>query len=110
MILTNADEDVRNQLGAARVQHEIAWRMRSKIAGTEHRTIEKYARSIGADPTRLGRMLRGTVIMRVEDMISAQRNLGVSLWPPQLDAALNPPRTGHENESSPNRDETNRRA
>jgi predicted outer membrane protein len=84
MVLPASNEEANDQLGAAKIQHEVAWRMRSAIAGSEHRTVQKYARAVGADPTRMGRMLRGTIVMRVEDMISAQRHLGIPIWSPAL--------------------------
>ena len=74
------NSEAMDQLGAAKIQHQVAWLMRRAITGGKHRTIDTYSRSIGADPSRIGRMLRGTIVMRVEDMVSAQRNLGISIW------------------------------
>lgn len=85
--VVQTNEQAKDQLGAARVQHQVSWRIRRAITASSHKTIENYAKAIGADPSRMGRMLRGTIVMRVEDMISAERHLGISIWAPSLTAA-----------------------
>ena len=76
--------------GAAQIQHVAALRMRRAIVSSPHKTIEKYAASIGADPSRLARMLRGTIVMRLEDMVNAERNLPIRAWPGGRDATEPP--------------------
>lgn len=75
------DNEQIDQLGAARMQHDIAYEMLREIKNaTQYRSIKRYAESIGADPTRMGRMLRGSIVMRMEDIVSAFRHLGVTTF------------------------------
>jgi hypothetical protein len=77
-----------DQLAAARIQHTAALDMLRKIhSNPEFRTVKRYAESIGADPTRVGRLLRGSIVMRIEDLVSAERNLGMRVFRRAQDAA-----------------------
>lgn len=67
-------ESALDQLGGAKLQHAHAQQVRAALAA-DGATIASYARKNGLDETRLGRILRGDVIMRVEDMVNAERNL-----------------------------------
>jgi len=69
----------RDQLGAAQMQHRFSYAMRSRIRSVGRGTVLGYAAETGADATRLGRMLRGEVIMRLEDIASAERHLDLSI-------------------------------
>jgi hypothetical protein len=42
-------------------------------------TTEEYATELGISWSRMGRMLRGRIIMRLEDVASAERLLGIAL-------------------------------
>ena len=63
-----------DQLGTARIQHAHAQQVRAALAA-DGASIASYAEEYGIDKTRLGRILRGDVIMRVEDMVNAERSL-----------------------------------
>ncbi|WP_166785948.1 hypothetical protein [Cryobacterium sandaracinum] len=67
-------ESALDQLGTAIRQHAHALQVRAALAA-DGVTIASYAKENGLDETRLGRILRGDVIMRVEDMVNAERNL-----------------------------------
>ena len=70
-----------DQLAAARIQHKAALVMLRKIrSNPEFRTVKRYAETIGADPTRIGRLLRGSIVMRIEDLASAERNLEMKIF------------------------------
>ena len=70
-----------DQLQAARIQHKAALAMLRKIrSNPEFRTVKRYAEAIGADPTRMGRLLRGSIVMRIEDLVSAERNLEMKVF------------------------------
>jgi hypothetical protein len=68
---SEADAD---QLGAARIQHDLARRIRTALRGAEL-SVETYAQTHGLEPMRLRRLLRGDVIMRLEDVANARRNI-----------------------------------
>ncbi|TFC18605.1 XRE family transcriptional regulator [Cryobacterium algoritolerans] len=63
-----------DQLGAARWQHAQARKIRAALV-EDKLTAMQYADKVGIDYARLGRILRGDIIMRVEDIINAERNL-----------------------------------
>ncbi|WP_167726409.1 hypothetical protein [Cryobacterium sp. TMT3-29-2] len=67
-------ESALDQLGTAKIQHVHAQQVRAALAA-DGATIASYAKDNGTDMTRLGRILRGDVIMRIEDMVNAERNL-----------------------------------
>jgi hypothetical protein len=67
-------ESALDQLGTAKFQHAHAQQVRAALA-VDGATIASYAKENGIDVTRLGRILRGDVIMRLEDMVNAERNL-----------------------------------
>lgn len=65
---------VRDQLGAAKLQHKYARWVRDLLEG-DHMTVETFANIIDMNYTRLGRILRGDIVMRVEDIVNFDRNL-----------------------------------
>ena len=69
-----------DQLGAARWQHAQARKIRAALV-EDKLTAMQYAHQVGIDYARLGRILRGDVIMRVEDIVNAQRNLRLGSRP-----------------------------
>lgn len=66
--------DALDQFGAAQWQHARAREIREALKA-DGLTVTEYAKSQGIDYTRLSRILRGDIIMRVEDMVNAERNL-----------------------------------
>jgi hypothetical protein len=64
----------RDQLGAAQMQHRVACRIRDRVK-VQNSTVAVYAALAGIDATRLGRLLRGDIIMRLEDIINAERTI-----------------------------------
>ena len=70
-------EALLNQFEASRMHHRIALAMWKAIR-EQYGTGNDYAAAIGMDRTRLTRLLGGTIVMRLEDVASARRNLGVS--------------------------------
>jgi hypothetical protein len=58
-------------LRAAKIQDQFARRIRSSITGS----VKEYAETHGLNERRLGRMLRGEVVMRLEDIATAERLL-----------------------------------
>jgi hypothetical protein len=69
-------EALLDQFEASRMHHRIALAMRKAIR-EQYGTDDAYAAAIGMNRTRLGRLLGGKVVMRLEDVASARRNLGV---------------------------------
>ena len=69
-------EAMLDQFEASRMHHRIALVMRKAIR-EQYGTDDAYAAAIGMNRTRLGRLLGGKVVMRLEDVASARRNLGV---------------------------------
>lgn len=64
------------ELAAAQLQHDYAVRIR--LAAKERfGSIGAYALQIGQTSDRLGKVLRGEAIMRLEDIAAAQIHLGV---------------------------------
>jgi hypothetical protein len=76
-ILTESELD---QLGAAQLQHEYAYRIREALLSSGQ-TAKEFAEAHELDNTRFGRVLRGDVLMRFEDVANAERNLGLHLRP-----------------------------
>ncbi len=60
---------------ASRRQHEYALRIRGRIRAT-NRSLKSYAREAGTSYDRLGKMLRGVIVMRLEDLATADIILG----------------------------------
>ena len=82
-VIPETDTRRLDQLGVAKLQAAIAYRVRRAILlSPDLATIENYAAKYELEPTRLGRWLRGSVVMALEDMVSTERNLGISLWAP----------------------------
>jgi hypothetical protein len=81
---TTMSESARDQLGAAKMQHQLAYAIRNAIERGPDGTVKAHADSLNVDAARFGRMLRGEVIMRLEDIASARRHLGG-----EFDIALN---------------------
>lgn len=71
-----ASEAIRLQ--ASRLQHAYACVIRVRARG-KFGSIKAYAESLGVDPQRLQRVLRGDVPMRLEDIGAAALTLGESV-------------------------------
>ena len=56
------------------MQHRVACRIRDRVK-VQNSTVAGYAALAGIDATRLGRLLRGDIIMRLEDIINAERTI-----------------------------------
>ena len=69
-------EAMLDQFEASRMHHRIAFAMRRAIR-EQYGTDNAYAAASGMNRTRLGRLLGGTIVMRLEDVANARRNLGV---------------------------------
>lgn len=65
-----------NQLGAAQLQHLIAYEIRAQ-AEQQCGSIREYAARSSQRYDRLAGVLRGDQIMRLEDIAIAQRHLGI---------------------------------
>lgn len=57
------------------MQHHICLAMRRAISISPG-TVAEYAREADSGPERIGRMLRGELVMRLEDVANADRHLG----------------------------------
>lgn len=66
------------QRDCAQLQHRfsLAVRLSLKERGT---TLRKYAAELGLDYGRLGRVMRGEIVMKLEDIMRASRRLGLEL-------------------------------
>ena len=73
-----ASEDRLDQIGTAKLQHEFAWRIREALAAREL-TVKDFATMEGQDYFRWRRLLRGEIIMRLEDLVRVERSLGLRL-------------------------------
>jgi hypothetical protein len=63
---------------AAWIQHRVAQSMRRQIAA-RYPTLAAFAELAGMKPARLGRILHGEYVMRLDDIGLAERMLGVTL-------------------------------
>lgn len=63
---------------ASQLQHAYAVRINEQIAKL-HGTMREYANATGHNYQRLGRMLRGEIVMRLDDISNAERHLGIGL-------------------------------
>ena len=66
------------QRDCAQLQHQfsLAVRLSLKVRGT---TLRRYAADLGLDYGRLGRVMRGEIVMKLEDVMLASRQLGLEL-------------------------------
>jgi len=69
-------ESARDQLGAAQWQHHCVVQMRAALK-EDGQTVEDHARTVGVNPELLRSILRGDILMRVEDWINARRTLNL---------------------------------
>lgn len=76
--LTNRSDSALDQHFAAKLQHEYALSVNQGLSRVDQ-SLREYCLTYGLDYTRWGRVLRGTVIMRLEDVVNAERNLGIRL-------------------------------
>lgn len=67
--VTGAEADPA-KLVAARLQHEYAWRIRS-AACCKYGSLRRYARAADLNYDRLSKVIRGEVLMRLEDIALA---------------------------------------
>ena len=73
----SGSSDDLDQWSAARMQHAVAVAIREALA-SRGLTLDQYAEVSGMNRTRLGRLLRGDIVMRLEDIANARRNLGIT--------------------------------
>lgn len=73
-----ASSDQEDQLGAAQLQHRLSIAIR-RAALRRHGSVRAYCEFRNLSYQRTARMLRGEVVMRLEDVANAQRTLGVEL-------------------------------
>ena len=64
-----------DRFAAARLQHQYAVGIRRR-ARTKHGSLKVYAEECGIPYDRLAKVMRGEVIMRLEDIVQAERILG----------------------------------
>lgn len=64
-----------DRLKAAQAQHRYAARIRSSIRSSGPGTTKAFAEVNGLNYARFSRMLRGEIIMRLEDVATAERLL-----------------------------------
>jgi hypothetical protein len=76
----DASETDRVRDAMSRHQHRFAIAIR-RAAIERHGTIEDYADVTGQKFGRFNSILNGSAIMRLEDIASAERNLGLTLIP-----------------------------
>jgi len=95
-----AEPGSEDQHRAAQIQHAWAVQIRH-AAESKYGSLAKYAEVVGLRYDRLAKVMRGTEIMRLEDIARAQRHLDVeSPWAKEtptsvpLDAACPDPRRG----------------
>lgn len=67
-----------DQVRAARLQHFVAQVMLTQISA-RYPSQQAFAVEIGMKPARFGRILRGDNVMRLEDIGTAERLLGLGL-------------------------------
>jgi hypothetical protein len=72
----DASEGEKDQLGASQKQHAIAKAVRS-AARHKHGSVREYAQLNEINYQRLSGVLRGDLILRLEDIANAERNLGL---------------------------------
>jgi hypothetical protein len=78
MLPANASEDEKDQLGASVRQHEVARVIRFS-ARSRHGSVREYADVNRINYQRLTGVLRGDLLLRLEDIANAERNLGLSI-------------------------------
>ncbi len=67
-----------DQLRAARLQHVVVQVMLTQIS-VRYLSQQAFADEIGMKPARFGRIVRGDNVMRLEDIGTAERLLGLGL-------------------------------
>ena len=72
-----ASEGEKDQLGASMKQHAVAKAVRS-AARRKHGSVHEYAQLNEINYQRLSGVLRGDLILRLEDIANAERNLGLA--------------------------------
>jgi hypothetical protein len=63
-----------DQLRAAQIQHHVAFGIRSALHEFDM-SVQDYADQVGVTANRMGRMLRGQIVMKLEDIAAAERLL-----------------------------------
>lgn len=69
--------DQLDQWETARFQHRMAVQVREALAA-RNQALDDYAAEQGLNRNRIGRLLRGDIIMRLEDVMNVRRNLGLT--------------------------------
>lgn len=73
-----ASSSTQDQARASLRQHHMAFRIQDAVR-RQHGSVQEYASVYGINYQRLTGMLRGVVVMRLEDVANAERNLGIKL-------------------------------
>lgn len=73
--LSGATED---QARASSIQHRVAQTINER-ASVIYRTRREFAADVGIDYERLGRVLRGEYVMRLEEIGAAERAFGLGI-------------------------------
>jgi hypothetical protein len=66
---------ISDQLGASQLQHKCAFAIRQR-AMERFGSITEFASVAGVNGVRMGRVLRGEIVMKLEDLATAERVLG----------------------------------
>ena len=78
-----------DRLRAARAQHRFAFRIRTAIRASSFETTKDFTEWNGLNYARFSRMLRGEIVMRLEDVATAERLLpGVFAVPASTTSAF----------------------
>lgn len=75
---SSVSDDRLDQIGTAKLQHEFAYRIRDALADRDL-TVKEFAKMEGQDYFRWRRLLRGEIIMRLEDVTRVGRSLELKL-------------------------------
>lgn len=70
--------DERNRVWVAKLQSEVASKLRDRMLYADL-TLEEVASDLGMTASRLGRLIRGEIVLRLEDLADLDRELGVDL-------------------------------
>ena len=67
-----------DRLGAAKLQHDVAVRIHRQVS-KRYFSLRHYAEHTGQRYERLARVLRGEIVMRLDDVANANRHLDLEL-------------------------------
>lgn len=79
-------DDGLDQLRVAQVHHDLVCRLRSALR-SRHWTIDDYAREVGYSRDRMGKLMRGTAVLRLEDIAAMERLFELPFLPQTVQRA-----------------------